>query len=145
MSNRIFITGDVHGSLELKRLSNKNFPLAKNLDCNDIVIITGDCGFMWDNSKETKYWDDWIENRPFTTVCCYGNHENYSRIRELSIEQWHNSIIRKVRPHVMYIENGEILTINNKKFFFMGGAASIDKAYRIEGKKLVGRRNSVNF
>ena len=34
----------------------------------------------------------------------------------------------------MYIENGEIFTINNQTFFCMGGARSVDKAYRKEGK-----------
>ena len=132
--NRIFITGDTHGSLELKRLSNKNFPIAKTLTKEDTVIICGDAGFMWDNSNETKYWDDWAEDRPFTIISVFGNHSNYDILREIPTEEWNGAIVRKVRPHVMYIENGEVLTLNNKTFFFQGGAHSVDKAYRKEGK-----------
>ena len=132
--NRIFITGDTHGSLELKRLSNKNFPLAKTLTKEDVVIICGDAGFMWNSSNETKYWDDWAEDRPFTIISVFGNHSNYDALRAIPITEWQGAKVHAVRPHVMYIENGEIFTLNNKTFFCMGGARSIDKAYRIEGK-----------
>ena len=132
--NRIFITGDTHGSLELKRLSNKNFPIAKTLTKEDTVIICGDAGFMWDNSNETKYWDDWAEDRPFTIISVFGNHSNYGLLRAIPTTEWHGAKVRRVRPHVMYIENGEIFTLNNQTFFCMGGARSVDKAYRKEGK-----------
>lgn len=130
----IFITGDKHGSLELKHLSNKNWPLARELTKDDILIICGDAGFMWDDSNETKYWDDWCEERPFTILAALGNHENYTVIRALPLEEWNGGHVRKVRPHVMYAENGEIFTLNNQTFFFFGGASSVDKARRIEGK-----------
>lgn len=132
--NRIFITGDTHGSIELKKLSNKNFPTAKTLTKEDTVIICGDAGFMWDNSNETKYWDDWAEDRPFTIISVFGNHSNYDSLRAIPITEWNEAKVRRVRPHVMYIENGEIFTLNNQTFFCMGGAASVDKAYRKEGK-----------
>lgn len=132
--SRLFFIGDTHGSIELKKLSNKNFPLARELTKSDIVCICGDAGFMWDSSNETKYWDDWAEDRPFTIVTCFGNHENYDAIRTLPAEEWCGGIVHKVRPHVMYVENGEILTINKQTFFFQGGAHSVDKAYRKEGK-----------
>lgn len=131
--NRIFLIGDCHGSLELKKLSNKRWPLARELDRLDMVIILGDAGFMWDDTPETKYWDDWTEQRNFTTLAIMGNHERYPAIRALPAEKWNGGIVRKVRPHVMYMETGEIFTINNFSFFVMNGAASIDKAYRKEG------------
>lgn len=131
---RIFITGDTHGSIELKRLSNKNFPIARNLTKEDVVIICGDAGFMWDNTRETKYWDDWAEDRPFTIISCFGNHSNYNKLRSLPITEWSGAKVRKVRPHVMYVENGEIITLNNKTFFCMGGATSVDRAFRKEGR-----------
>lgn len=131
--NRIFLIGDCHGSLELKKLSNKRWPLARELDRLDIVIILGDAGFMWDDTSETKYWDDWTEERNFTTLAIMGNHERYPAIRALPAEKWGGGIVRKVRPHVMYMETGEIFTINNFSFFVMNGAASIDKVYRKEG------------
>lgn len=131
--NRLFVCGDLHGSLEMKKLSNKNFPLARELDKSDIMIPLGDAGFMWDDSAETKYWDDWAEDRPFSILAIKGNHEPYNRINALPIEEWNGVRVRKVRPHVAYIENGEIFNFNGLSFFCMGGARSVDKAYRTEG------------
>lgn len=132
--SRLFITGDKHGSLELKKLSRKNFPLSRQLTKDDVVIICGDAGFMWDDSRETNYWDNWAEQLPFTLVACLGNHENYNIIRALPAEKWCGGIVRKVRPHVMYLENGEYFNICDHTIFVQGGASSTDKAYRTEGK-----------
>lgn len=136
MSNRLFITGDKHGSLELKKISRRNFPLMKELsgDRSNIIAITGDAGFMWDNTNETRWWDDWTEDLGVTVISCYGNHSNYDAIRALPTEEWNGGIVRKVRPHVMYLENGEIFNICEHTIFVQGGAASIDKIYRKEGK-----------
>ena len=132
--NRLFAVGDTHGSLELKKLSNENFPLARELDRSDVLLITGDAGFMWDDTSKTKYWDDWAESRNFTIATCFGNHCNYDKLRALPAEEWCGGIVRKVRPHVMYLENGEFFNICGHTIFVQGGAASIDKAYRKEGK-----------
>ena len=134
--NRFFITGDKHGSLELKKLGRNRFPLMKELsdDRSNIICITGDAGFMWDNTKETKWWDDWTEDLGITVVSCFGNHSNYDAIRALTLEEWNGGLVRKVRPHVMYLENGELFNICGHSVFVQGGASSIDKMYRIEGK-----------
>lgn len=44
----------------------------------DYVIICGDFGGVWDGSKREKYWLDWLEDKPFTTLFVSGNHENYN-------------------------------------------------------------------
>lgn len=116
----------------MKKLSNKNFPLARQLKKDDYVFILGDAGFLWDNSKETQYWDDWAEDRPFSILACYGNHDNYKTLYSLPVEEWNGVKVRKARPHIFYIENGEIFNFNNQSFFCMGGARSVDKAYRTE-------------
>ena len=97
------------------------------------MLIAGDAGFMWDNSKETQYWDDWAEDRPFSIMSAWGNHEAYPAIRSLPLIEWNGAKVRMVRPHVGYIENGEIFHLNGFSFFCMGGATSIDRVYRTEG------------
>ena len=132
--SRLFFVGDTHGCVEMKKLSNKHFPIARELTKKDIVFILGDAGFLWDDSKETKYWDDWAEDRPFSIVSTLGNHENYPAIRSIPTEDWNGAKIHRVRPHVAYIENGEIFNLNGFSFFCMGGATSMDKGIRTEGK-----------
>jgi len=51
----IYITGDLHGEIEISKLNAKNFPQQKLLDKEDYVIITGDFGLVFDNSKEELF------------------------------------------------------------------------------------------
>ncbi len=52
----IYITGDVHIPVDIKKLSTKNFPKQKELTKNDYVIILGDFGGVWNNGNEELYW-----------------------------------------------------------------------------------------
>lgn len=47
----IFITGDTHGGIDIKKLSSRNFPKGKKLTKNDFLIITGDFGFVWSGNR----------------------------------------------------------------------------------------------
>ena len=75
----VYVTGDIHGIPN--RLSTNYFPEQKQFSGNkeeNIVIILGDFGFVWnrtEESKQEKYWLNWLENKPFTTVFVDGNHE----------------------------------------------------------------------
>lgn len=132
--SRIIFTGDTHGSLETKRLSFKNFPEGRNLTKNDYVIICGDFGCIWDGSNCDKYWLDWLEDRPFTTLFVDGNHENFPLIYSYSTAIWNGGKIHQIRPSVKHLMRGQIFTLDNMTFFTMGGATSVDKIYRKEGK-----------
>lgn len=134
--SRIFLTGDTHGSLEIKKLSFKNFPLSRGLTKEDYVIICGDFGCVWDGSNCDKYWLDWLEDRPFQTLFVDGNHENFNLLYDWKMpkDEWHGGAVHVIRPSVLHLMRGQIFTINNMTFFTMGGATSIDKVYRKEGK-----------
>ena len=133
--SRIIFTGDIHGSLEAKRLSYKNFPEARNLTKDDYVIICGDFGCVWDGSNCDNYWLDWLEDRPFTTLFVDGNHENFNLLYNWKIpieDNWHGGNVRVIRSSVLHLMRGQIFTINNMTFFTMGGATSTDKYRRKE-------------
>lgn len=128
----IYITGDVHGELEINKFSSKNFPAQKELTKNDYVIVCGDFGCVWSGHKD-KFWLDWLENKNFTTLFCDGNHENFSLLNEYPVEEWNGGKVHKIRPSVIHLMRGQVFTIDDQKFFTFGGALSIDKQYRKEG------------
>ena len=75
----VFVTGDIHGNPT--RLSKDSFYEQKDFSGNkaeNTVIILGDFGLAWNRdgeSKQEKYWLNWLNQKPFTIVFVDGNHE----------------------------------------------------------------------
>lgn len=132
--SRIFLTGDKHFPAEYKYLSFKHWPLGRELSREDYVIILGDFGICWDNSREENYWLNWFEDKPWTTLWIDGNHQNFPLLYNYPLEKWNDGWTHIMRPHIRHLVRGEVFTLSNKTFFCMGGAASIDKHLRKEGK-----------
>ncbi|WP_236421151.1 metallophosphoesterase family protein [Paenibacillus sp. JJ-223] len=132
----IYITGDIHGTISVnKRLNSKNFPQQKQLTKDDYVIILGDFGLIWNGSHEDEYWLKWLnKTKPFTTLFIDGNHENFDLLEEYPVEQWNGGMVHRINNSVIHLMRGQVFTIEEKKFFTFGGAASHDKEYRKEGK-----------
>lgn len=130
--SRIFITGDIHGELEVERLGFKKFPKGKELTKDDYVIICGDFGLVWEEpqSKNEAYWLNWLEEKPFTTLFVDGNHENHVKLNSLPVEEWHGGKVHKIMPSVIHLMRGQIYDINGYKWFTYGGAESTDRMYR---------------
>lgn len=126
----VWITGDIHG--KPNRLAIYSFYEQKEFSGNkdeNVVIIAGDFGLVWERDKEStneKYWLEWLEDKPFTTVFVDGNHENHQRLATYPIKEWNGGKVHEIRPHVLHLIRGEIYTIENKKFFAFGGASSHD-------------------
>ena len=94
----------------------------------NFVIICGDFGGIWDKeeNKNEKWWLDWLENKPFTTLFVDGNHENFDRLLSYPIKEWNGGLVHEIRPHVLHLMRGQVFTIEDKKFFTFGGASSHD-------------------
>ncbi len=120
----IIVTGDTHG--DFTRFSNRNWPLAKELTRDDIVVVTGDFGGVWDDSRRERYWLDWLERRPFTTLFVDGNHENFDMLATYPQEYWRGGETDVIRPHVRHLRRGYVFDLYGLKCFVMGGASSHD-------------------
>lgn len=127
----IYVTGDTHGRIDISKLNTKRFPEGKNLTKKDYVIICGDFGLIWNNDNEDKYWQKWLEEKPWTTIFCDGNHENHHLLAEYPVENWNGGKIHRISNSIIHLMRGQVYTIEDKKFFVMGGAMSIDKHYRV--------------
>lgn len=123
----LFVTGDTHG--DFRRFNSTRFPLGRELTKNDYVFILGDFGGVWDYRGENKhetYWLNWLNDKSWTTCFVDGNHENFSRLNALPVEEWNGGKVHKVRDSVIHLMRGEVFNIENKKFFTFGGASSHD-------------------
>lgn len=133
--SRIFITGDTHGSYDMTKLSRRHFQEGKTLTKNDYVIICGDFGCVWGGEleKSDKWWQNWLDEQPWTTLWIDGNHENHDLLQTYPVEQWHGGRIHKINNSIYHLMRGEVFTINDKTIFTFGGGYSTDRAYRKEG------------
>lgn len=129
----IFVTGDTHGGIDIKKLNSKCFQEGKKMTKSDYVIIAGDFGFVWNGSNEDKYWLKWFNNKSFTTLFVDGNHENFDLLNSYSIEMWNGGKVHRINNSVIHLMRGQVYTINGLKFFTFGGAKSSDIEYRKEG------------
>ena len=132
--SRIFLTGDTHNTVDIKKLNMKNLPEQKELNKGDHLIILGDFGFPWHNpeSMEDAYWLNWLDKKNFTTLYLDGNHENFNALNKYPEVEYKGAKCHKLRESVYHIKRGEVITLNNINFLCMGGAVSVDKAYRKE-------------
>jgi hypothetical protein len=133
--SRIFLTGDIHNYMDIRCLNSKYFPEQKQLSKDDYLIVLGDFGLPWDiNISDTdKHWLDWLKDRNFTTLFVDGNHENFDYLNKCPTDLKFGSEVGKVWDSVYHLKRGNVYTINDKTFFVMGGAVSIDKLNRTEG------------
>jgi predicted phosphodiesterase len=128
----IYVTGDLHGHIDISKLNMKNFSDQKHLTKKDYLIICGDFGLIWNNSNQELYWRKWLENKNFTTLFCDGNHENHVLLNKYPIEQWNGGKIHRISNSIIHLMRGQVFIIDGLKFFVMGGAVSVDKEFRIE-------------
>lgn len=135
----IYVTGDTHGCPERLSENNiRNINKKYNIDfpvpgSGDTLIIAGDFGCVWNKSGKAEYWLDWLAEKPYTTVFCDGNHEDFNLLYSYPVKLWNGGLVHEIRPNIFHLMRGEIFTIEDKTFFIFGGAESVDRKYRTEG------------
>ena len=137
----IYFTGDIHGEIDIEKLSYKNWSESRNLTENDYLIIMGDFGLPFldsdvdeynHSSGEYRYWIKWLSEKPYTILWVDGNHENFNYWDRQAVTEWHGGKIQ-IHPHapnIIHLMRGEIYEIDGMTFFAFGGAMSHDKKYR---------------
>ena len=123
----IWITGDTHG--DVTRLNSVNFPEQSHMTKDDIVIICGDFGLLWDykgENKEEKFWLDWLNDKPFTTLFIDGNHECFPRLFALPEVIRYGAPVGVARDSVLWLKRGFVYDIHGIRIFAFGGASSHD-------------------
>lgn len=126
----IYITGDKHGNFDgIKEFCVKNSTTKK-----DVLIILGDAGINYYLNQQDKELKDSIALLPITLFCIHGNHEERpNKIPSYTSIKWKNGVVylEYEYPNILFAKDGEIYELEGTKTIVIGGAYSVDKAYRI--------------
>ncbi len=132
----IFITGDIHGYIDISKLFPENFTIGPKLTRDDFLIICGDFGLLWNDSEEEQYWLGWLDSCPWTTLWIDGNHENFSMLSKFPVGDWNGGKVQFITDNIIHLMRGSVFTIDGLDFFVFGGAESHDKELRTLGESL---------
>ena len=125
----IFITGDTHGDY-----SDFVYRIAKNdIPYNSTIIVCGDFGFVWNVPFMKSCLQKLIE-MPYTFLFIDGNHEDFDLLNTYPVVENFGGSTHKIADNIYHLMRGQRFELEGKSFFTFGGAYSIDKQYRIEGK-----------
>lgn len=134
----VFVCGDTHGHHDIKKLSSKKFPEGQGLTKDDYVIILGDFGLVFHNhrTQEEQYWLEWLNDKPWTTLFFRGNHDNEPKLRsDLKEVSGLGDTLAQIDDFSIYrLLDGHVYSIHGNTFFILGGAHSVDRGRRIEGR-----------
>jgi len=136
----LHVCGDTHCPRDIHKLNTTEWPEQRSLNKNDILVILGDCGLIWDPdwSREELHWANWLANKKFTVCFIDGNHENFARLNKFGTVPFYGGtagvVFENENGVVYHLKRGEVYTIENKTIFTFGGAQSTDKERRIIGR-----------
>lgn len=126
----IYVTGDIHG--DPTRICD--FCDRNKLTADDTVVILGDAGFNYFGNDDDRYAKKYVAKLPITVFCIHGNHE----MRPQTIEsyrkiEWRKgmALVEDKYPNIIFAEDGEVYDLDGKKAIAIGGAYSVDMAYRL--------------
>lgn len=129
---RVIVTGDKHA--ESRTLFNLDL-LVNNFTKEDLVIVLGDFGFIWNKNKVVKNLEALGSQLNYTLCFLDGNHENFPLISSLEkIIEWNGGRAGLLPGGIIHLLRGEIYQINGKTIGVCGGAISVDQEWRTEGK-----------
>lgn len=126
----VYVTGDLHGDID--RLFSREWHKLKK---GDTLIVCGDFGFVWDQSKVEQEALDYLSTRKYNIAFLDGTHDNFSRIATYRKTVWKGGLVHRIGEHLYHLERGQIFNIEGIKLFTFGGGESVDKDMRLESGK----------
>lgn len=116
----IYALGDIHGTMAKLKW------MRQFLQPEDIVIQVGDFGFY--NDVLNEFHNTFPKGYTCKLYAIAGNHEDYSLI-----DSWSKTDITDVGGNLFHVPRGYVMEYMGKRMGFIGGAESIDRAWRKEG------------
>lgn len=117
----VYITGDIHG--DISDIDSRNISKLKK---DDVLIVTGDFGFIWDNSKLEIKNIKKLSKKKFTILFVEGVHENFELLENYTECKIFGAKARKIADNIYCLNRGEIYTIQDNTYFCLGGGQAED-------------------
>lgn len=121
----VYITGDIHGDPD--RLSADKLKFMK---LHDTLIVCGDFGFIWDDSKKEDKILRSLGKRKYNICFVDGTHENFEMLGKFPAENWNGGKARNICGNLYHLMRGQIYNIEGMKVFTMGGGESPEAELR---------------
>ena len=131
--NRVFLSGDTHGELDLDKVTEYFEDLTlydDDLSKDDYLIILGDAGLLWDGGAQDEAVQQTLKDLPVTVLWLDGNHENFDLLEDYPEDIWHGGRVQFIEDDIIHLMRGQIFEIGDRSFFVFGGGNSIDKGFR---------------
>lgn len=119
---RYLFLGDCHGDLSFAA-NAVDFAYEHGVD---EIIQVGDWGYLWPGANKLDRLTKILGHRGLTMRFIDGNHDEHPQLQAGVLKLW--------EPWIKYQPRGSVHTDSDGTvFLFMGGAPSIDRAWRTEG------------
>ena len=129
-TSKLWVVGDTHGNA--KDISTLDQKAVR--EGVEIILQAGDFGVRWDWKSDRYFQKRGQQKRKGAIwITVGGNHENYANWQELQVLQNFPELV-ELWPNVYWAPRPTLVKINTEKFLLMGGANSIDRHLRVEGK-----------
>ena len=126
----IYITGDIHGRVE----PVVDFIIKHQIGSTDLMILLGDVGLNYYGGIRDIVAKSAANSCGVPMLCIHGNHEmRPATIPTYQTKKWNGGDVwyEEKFPNLLFAKDGEIYTIDGKRFLVIGGAFSVDKDYRL--------------
>ncbi|MDQ0259548.1 metallophosphoesterase [Sinomonas atrocyanea] len=126
------VAGDWHGDIQIARHTVR---VLGRLGIKTLFHV-GDLAVRWPGREKGKF-DRRLEHELASAGVQFlfadGNHDNHKELRGLPLQA---DGTRRLSDHVSYIPRGTVLEVGELRIGALGGAYSVDRKWRTEGKDL---------
>ncbi|AIY01617.1 hypothetical protein ART_2018 [Arthrobacter sp. PAMC 25486] len=134
IENTILVAGDWHADAEwAERVIREAAKVGYRT-----IIHAGDLGVLWPSGggpktedRFTRLLKRWLKKSGIILIFADGNHDVHPRLRQLPLNEDGFGVISS---QLLYSPRGHRFTLGGKRFASFGGAVSIDKSMRVEGR-----------
>ena len=91
--------------------------LKKQLEENDTLIICGDFGFIWEDSRHERSIIEKIGELNYNVTFVDGCHENFDLLQQFEVIEWNGGKAHHISGNLVHLMRGQVYTIEDEKNF----------------------------